>query len=105
MPIEQEVIGITLPLTPICSEVFYLPANISQSKAFFDLPTETKMLAPHPPGGSHHRGYSGLGVEKVSQHVFDEEEIQKLRQVCVDRICLSTSAGNAWAEQRVLFSG
>lgn len=39
------------------------------------------MLAPHPPGGSHHRGYSGLGVEKVSQNVFDEKEIEKLRGV------------------------
>jgi hypothetical protein len=39
------------------------------------------MLAPHPPGGSHHRGYSGLGIEKVSQHVFDAETIEALRQV------------------------
>ncbi|GME51075.1 hypothetical protein GTA08_BOTSDO04024 [Neofusicoccum parvum] len=51
------------------------------SKRFFDLPTETKMLAPHPPGGSHHRGYSGVGIEKVSQHVFDADDIQTLRQV------------------------
>ncbi|KAB2575296.1 putative iron/ascorbate oxidoreductase [Lasiodiplodia theobromae] len=51
------------------------------SKKFFDLPTSTKNLAPHPPGGSHHRGYSGLGIEKVSQHVFDEETISALRQV------------------------
>lgn len=39
------------------------------------------MLAPHPPGGTHHRGYSGLGLEKVSQHVFDESTIAALRQV------------------------
>lgn len=39
------------------------------------------MLAPHPPGGSHHRGYSGVGIEKVSQHVFDADAIQTLRQV------------------------
>jgi hypothetical protein len=39
------------------------------------------LLAPHPLGGSHHRGYSGLGVEKVSQNVFDEEEIEKLRSI------------------------
>lgn len=51
------------------------------SKRFFDLPTEVKMLAPHPPGGSHHRGYSGLGIEKVSQHVFDEDAISALREV------------------------
>ena len=39
------------------------------------------MLAPHPPGGSHHRGYSGLGKEKVSQNVFEKSEIEKLRHV------------------------
>jgi hypothetical protein len=39
------------------------------------------MLAPHPPGGSHHRGYSAPGVEKVSQHEYGEEEIRKLREV------------------------
>ena len=51
------------------------------SKRFFDLPLSTKMLAPHPPGGSHHRGYSAPGVEKVSQHVFDANELSKLREV------------------------
>ncbi|KAI9703973.1 MAG: hypothetical protein M1820_005755 [Bogoriella megaspora] len=50
------------------------------SKRFFNLPLETKMLAPHPPGGSHHRGYSGLGIEKVSQNVFDREAIAELRK-------------------------
>ena len=28
----------------------------SQSRRFFALPAETKMLAPHPPSGTHHRG-------------------------------------------------
>ena len=51
------------------------------SKKFFDLPLETKMLAPHPPGGSHHRGYSAPGVEKVSQGVYDVNELNKLREV------------------------
>ncbi|KAF2278268.1 thymine dioxygenase [Westerdykella ornata] len=51
------------------------------SKEFFDLPMETKMLAPHPPGGTHHRGYSAPGVEKVSQDVFGKGEIAKLREV------------------------
>ncbi|CAE7210905.1 hypothetical protein PTNB85_08703 [Pyrenophora teres f. teres] len=50
------------------------------SKKFFDLPLSTKMLAPHPPGGHHHRGYSAPGVEKVSQHVFDADELSKLRE-------------------------
>ncbi|PSN60325.1 Clavaminate synthase-like protein [Corynespora cassiicola Philippines] len=53
----------------------------SRSKKFFDLPLETKILAPHPPGGSHHRGYSAPGLEKVSQHAYDEREIAKLREV------------------------
>ncbi|KAI9691210.1 MAG: hypothetical protein M1822_008830 [Bathelium mastoideum] len=51
------------------------------SKRFFDLPLETKMLAPHPPGGSHHRGYSGIGQEKVSQQIFDRDAIHELRKV------------------------
>ncbi|KAA8613537.1 thymine dioxygenase [Pyrenophora tritici-repentis] len=51
------------------------------SKKFFDLPLSTKMLAPHPPGGHHHRGYSAPGVEKVTQHVFDADELSKLREI------------------------
>ncbi|KAF2641549.1 Clavaminate synthase-like protein [Massarina eburnea CBS 473.64] len=49
----------------------------SWNKKFFALPQETKMLAPHPPGGSHHRGYSGPGAEKVTQHIYDKDEISK----------------------------
>jgi len=55
--------------------------NRIQSTRFFALPKETKKLAPHPPESSHHRGYSGLGKEKVSQNVFEKGEIEKLRQV------------------------
>ncbi|KAF2239467.1 flavonol synthase/flavanone 3-hydroxylase [Viridothelium virens] len=51
------------------------------SKKFFNLPSETKMLAPHPPGASHHRGYSGIGRERVSQNVFDRDAIEELRRV------------------------
>jgi len=54
---------------------------LPQSKSFFDLPEAIKNLAPHPPGGSHHRGFSGLGVEKISQNVFDAETIELLRNV------------------------
>jgi len=36
-------------------------------KRFFALPDETKMLAPHPDSGTHHRGYSYTGREKVVQ--------------------------------------
>ncbi|RXW17558.1 hypothetical protein EST38_g8297 [Candolleomyces aberdarensis] len=37
------------------------------SKKFFSLPMESKMLAPHPPSGTHHRGYSAPGVEQVGK--------------------------------------
>ncbi|KAH9904400.1 hypothetical protein F4778DRAFT_61393 [Xylariomycetidae sp. FL2044] len=35
------------------------------AKKLFDLPTEEKMKAPHPPSNTHHRGYSGISQEKV----------------------------------------
>jgi hypothetical protein len=79
------------------------------SKAFFELPQEVKMTVPHPPQGDQHRsvpsrslaammkrkrqwmgevlifrGYSGIGVEQVSQMVFDEAELAKLRQNAPD---------------------
>lgn len=52
-----------------------------QSKKFFALPLETKNLAPHPPGGAHHRGYSAPGLEKVTQNQFDANELSKAREV------------------------
>jgi isopenicillin N synthase-like dioxygenase len=52
---------------------------LNQSQKFFALPHSTKMLAPHPPGGSHHRGYSAPGLEKVSQNIYDESELAALR--------------------------
>ncbi|CAI6339042.1 unnamed protein product [Periconia digitata] len=69
---------------------------------------ETKMLAPHPPGGSHHRGYSAPGVEKVSQHVFDEGEIAKLREIPDYKESfesgnpLDTSQPNIWPPESIL---
>ncbi|KAJ6570889.1 thymine dioxygenase [Mycena vulgaris] len=36
------------------------------SKEFFAQPLEVKKLAPHPPSGAHHRGYSAPGREKVT---------------------------------------
>ncbi|KAH7137971.1 hypothetical protein B0J11DRAFT_545880 [Dendryphion nanum] len=54
------------------------------SKKFFDLPLETKMLAPHPPGGAHHRGYSAPGLEAVSQHVYDDDKIDEVRKTQPD---------------------
>ncbi|KAH9841554.1 Clavaminate synthase-like protein [Rhodofomes roseus] len=54
------------------------------SKKFFALPAETKMLAPHPPSGTHHRGYSPPGKEKVVQHIYDEKELAKIRAKAPD---------------------
>lgn len=54
------------------------------SKKFFSLPLETKLLAPHPPGGSHHRGYSAPYVEAVSQHIYDDEALQETRKTLPD---------------------
>lgn len=51
------------------------------SRKFFALPLEAKMLAPHPPGGAHHRGYSAPGLEKVTQHAYEKGEIAKSREV------------------------
>lgn len=50
------------------------------SKKFFAMPEENKMKCPHPPSGSHHRGYSSIGKERVSQMVFDESKLQELRK-------------------------
>ncbi|ERT01308.1 oxidoreductase, 2OG-Fe(II) oxygenase family [Sporothrix schenckii 1099-18] len=48
---------------------------------FFDLPQAVKEKAPHPPEGWWHRGYSGIGREKVVQMVYDEASIGDLRKV------------------------
>jgi len=45
------------------------------SKKFFDLPLEAKQLAPHPPSGDHHRGYSSMGREKVVHHGYDDDTL------------------------------
>jgi isopenicillin N synthase-like dioxygenase len=55
--------------------------NLSKSAKFFALPQEIKDKIPHPPEGWWHRGYLGLGREKVSQTVFDSEPIGELRKV------------------------
>ncbi|KAL7623321.1 hypothetical protein AAE478_007002 [Parahypoxylon ruwenzoriense] len=54
------------------------------SKNLFDLPQEKKMLAPHPPGPSVHRGYSWPGLEKVSQDIIkdgDEAKAAESRKI------------------------
>lgn len=57
--------------------------NARQSSRFFSLPQEDKDKAPHPPYGWWHRGYSGIGREKVVQMVFDQDSIADLRK-CPD---------------------
>ncbi|EIM81716.1 Clavaminate synthase-like protein [Stereum hirsutum FP-91666 SS1] len=54
------------------------------TKKFFALPEETKLLAPHPPNGTHHRGFSAAGREKVSQHLYDEKDIAANRAKAPD---------------------
>ncbi|ORY77987.1 flavonol synthase/flavanone 3-hydroxylase [Leucosporidium creatinivorum] len=49
------------------------------SARFFALPIEVKQKIPHPPSGQEHRGYSGIGVEQVSQMVFDKAELDAIR--------------------------
>ncbi|KAI9889681.1 MAG: hypothetical protein M1814_005082 [Vezdaea aestivalis] len=57
------------------------------TKKLFDLSLDDKMKAPHPPGAAVHRGYSSIGLEKVSQAIIEEgdergeELIKNLRAV------------------------
>ncbi|KAI0101539.1 hypothetical protein GGR51DRAFT_563440 [Nemania sp. FL0031] len=39
--------------------------SLSWARKLFALPYEEKMKAPHPASNAHHRGYSGIGQEKV----------------------------------------
>ncbi|VDC04330.1 unnamed protein product [Peniophora sp. CBMAI 1063] len=56
-----------------------IEAMFDWSKRFFSLPDEIKHLAPHPASGTHHRGYSAPGKEKVVQHIYDRNELDELR--------------------------
>ena len=56
-----------------------LAQAFAMSKKLFDLPKETKMLAPHPPGFAVHRGYSWPGLEKVSNAMGDEDDKEGLK--------------------------
>ncbi|KAM5482566.1 hypothetical protein McanCB56680_003522 [Microsporum canis] len=53
----------------------------SWSQRLFELPQSEKDRAPHPPEGWWHRGYSGIGREKVTQMVFDRETVGELRKI------------------------
>jgi isopenicillin N synthase-like dioxygenase len=59
----------------------YQTKLLSKTAKFFALPQEVKDKAPHPSEPWWHRGYSGIGLEKVSQKVFDKETISELRKV------------------------
>ncbi|KAH6909357.1 thymine dioxygenase [Coprinopsis sp. MPI-PUGE-AT-0042] len=56
-----------------------IKAMFEWSQRFFELPTELKKLAPHPPTAVPHRGWSAPGLERVSQHVYDEQALKDLR--------------------------
>jgi len=43
------------------------------SRKLFSLPMEIKQLAPHPESGTHHRGYSAPGREKVKHNQLSDE--------------------------------
>ncbi|KAK9418794.1 hypothetical protein SUNI508_07814 [Seiridium unicorne] len=57
------------------------------TKRLFDLPEHDKLKAPHPPGPMPHRGYSGIGKEKVyskdevESHTGDENVSRTLRKI------------------------
>ncbi|KAJ6521801.1 hypothetical protein DFH09DRAFT_1372887 [Mycena vulgaris] len=58
------------------------------SKGFFAQPMGIKMLTPHPPSGTHHRGYSAPGQYKISHHVYDAGAIAQHREQAPElRLC------------------
>ena len=66
----------------------------SWSKKLFDLSSEEKKLAPHPPGAAVHRGYSWPGLEKVSNlkgNAEDAHLAKEIRQVADVKVDLHFS--------------
>ncbi|KAI6036624.1 flavonol synthase/flavanone 3-hydroxylase [Pisolithus microcarpus] len=57
---------------------------LTWSRKFFSLPPDIKQLAPHPKEGWKQRGYSGIGVEQLSQMVFDPNELAAIRKNAPD---------------------
>ncbi|TBU43594.1 thymine dioxygenase [Dichomitus squalens] len=74
-------------------------AMFEWSRRFFALPMEKKQLAPHPPSGTHHRGYSAPGVEKVVQHLYDDQDIKAARVKAPD---VKESFECGWEENTVM---
>ncbi|CDK25859.1 unnamed protein product [Kuraishia capsulata CBS 1993] len=50
------------------------------SARFFALDENNKNWCRHPEDGAHHRGWSHVGKEKVSQMVFDRDLVKQLRR-------------------------
>ncbi|KAH7309828.1 hypothetical protein B0I35DRAFT_359293 [Stachybotrys elegans] len=79
------------------------------SQRFFALPQSEKDKVPHPPEGWYHRGYSGLGREKVTQMVFDTEGIAQGRKKPDSKESFDmglekagTKVQNIWPKEEVL---
>lgn len=51
------------------------------SRRFFDLPEHEKLKAPHPEGWAVHRGYSWPGLEKVSQELSADNDLERAKQL------------------------
>ena len=67
------------------------------TKRLFDLPVEEKMKAPNPPGNMPHRGYSGIGKEKIyspddlGRHTGKANVGQQLRKISDFKVFPSSS--------------
>ncbi|RYC66158.1 hypothetical protein CHU98_g70 [Xylaria longipes] len=116
-------IRVASELTDACRRVGFvyvvhhgIPAELLEeafawSRRLFNLPLENKMLAPHPPGPSVHRGYSWPGLEKVSQTIYaDREEGKQAEDRKVHDVKESYEIGseeliqqpNVWLPEEVL---
>ncbi|PNP38270.1 hypothetical protein TGAMA5MH_09843 [Trichoderma gamsii] len=76
---------------------------------FFSMPQTDKDKAPRPSASWHHRGYSSVGREKVSQMIFDEASISAARSVPdvkesyeIGRDDEEASLPNVWPPQGLL---
>jgi isopenicillin N synthase-like dioxygenase len=58
-----------------------LDRAFSVSRDFYNLPLESKKLAPHPPGWAVHRGYSWPGLEKVSNAISTDVDAKNRTDV------------------------
>ncbi|KAF5329347.1 hypothetical protein D9619_009468 [Psilocybe cf. subviscida] len=54
-----------------------IDAMFAWSRNLFGQPMEVKQLAPHPPSGAHHRGYSAPGREAVPKRTRNGDVLEK----------------------------